>query len=100
MLIAHRLSTVRNADSIVVLDGGTVVEQVRTHGVAWPLWLVRAGVSEAIWWHTRSLCCAVPWHGMVWHGPQGFAVATARRLRADGSVGVGARGREGPQLWP
>ncbi len=46
MLIAHRLSTVRNADSIVVLDGGTVVEQVRTHGAARPLWLVQASVSE------------------------------------------------------
>jgi len=27
LVIAHRLSTVRNADNIVVLDGGSVVEQ-------------------------------------------------------------------------
>jgi len=31
LLIAHRLSTVRSADSILVIDGGTVMEQGRHH---------------------------------------------------------------------
>ena len=30
LVIAHRLGTIRNADNIVVIDDGVVVEQVRT----------------------------------------------------------------------
>ncbi len=30
LVIAHRLSTVRNADLVIVIDQGTIVEQVKS----------------------------------------------------------------------
>ena len=65
MLIAHRLSTVRNADSIVVLDGGRVVEQVRTHGLARP----RSYRPARVRLSGGTLgAYAVPCRGMAWYG--------------------------------
>jgi ABC-type multidrug transport system fused ATPase/permease subunit len=32
LVIAHRLSTVRNADLVIVIDQGRIMEQVRTIG--------------------------------------------------------------------
>ncbi len=46
LVIAHRLSTVRNADQIVVLDGGAVCEQ----GAHAEL-LAAGGRYAALWWH-------------------------------------------------
>ena len=43
VVIAHRLSTVRDADKIVVLDGGTLVE-TGTHGEL----LARRGLYAAL----------------------------------------------------
>ena len=48
-MIAHRLSTVRHADRIVVIEDGSIVEQGRhddllqRHGVYAKLWRVQAG---------------------------------------------------------
>ena len=47
VVIAHRLSTVRNADTLIVLDEGRVVEAGTT-----PSWS-RAAASTPIWSHTR-----------------------------------------------
>lgn len=33
LVIAHRLSTVRNADLVIVIDQGTIVEQVEFDGI-------------------------------------------------------------------
>ena len=49
LVIAHRLSTVRHADRIIVIEDGTIVEQGRhddllqRHGVYAKLWRVQAG---------------------------------------------------------
>ena len=49
LVIAHRLSTVRHADRIVVIEDGSIVEQGRhddllqRHGVYAKLWRVQAG---------------------------------------------------------
>jgi ATP-binding cassette subfamily B protein len=51
IVIAHRLSTVRHADCIYVLAGGTVAEQGRheellaVEGLYWALWRVQLGES-------------------------------------------------------
>jgi ATP-binding cassette, subfamily B, bacterial len=51
IIIAHRLSTVRHADCIYVLAGGTVAEQGRheellaLEGMYWALWRVQLGES-------------------------------------------------------
>jgi ATP-binding cassette subfamily B protein len=50
LVIAHRLSTVRHADQIVVMDHGTIVEQgnhqtlLRQGGAYAELWRVQAGL--------------------------------------------------------
>ena len=56
LVIAHRLSTVRHADQIVVMDHGTIVEQgnhqtlLRQGGAYADLWRVQAGLlpNEAL----------------------------------------------------
>ncbi len=53
LLIAHRLSTVRNADVIYVMDEGRVIEQgrheelVRANGLYAALWRIQTGESAA-----------------------------------------------------
>ena len=52
LIIAHRLSTVRNADSIVVLDDGKIVESgthnelVSVNGLYSRLWNVQTGETS------------------------------------------------------
>ena len=52
LIIAHRLSTVRNADSIVVLDNGKIVESgthnelVSLNGLYYRLWNVQTGETS------------------------------------------------------
>jgi len=54
LAIAHRLSTVRNADTIVVVDDGRVVEQgsheelVERDGLYADLWRVQVGETDAV----------------------------------------------------
>ncbi|ELZ29276.1 ABC transporter [Halosimplex carlsbadense 2-9-1] len=54
LAIAHRLSTVRNADTIVVVDDGRVVEQgsheelVERDGLYADLWRVQVGDTDAV----------------------------------------------------
>jgi len=53
-VVAHRLSTVRHADHIVVLDGGEVVERgdheelLETDGLYATLWAIQVGDVEAL----------------------------------------------------
>lgn len=53
IVIAHRLSTVRNADMIVVLDGGTIAERgkheelLEKGGIYARLWSVQTGEADA-----------------------------------------------------
>lgn len=48
VVVAHRLSTIRNADKIALVHKGAVVEQVRTRAAVladtpqWPAWGARA----------------------------------------------------------
>jgi ATP-binding cassette subfamily B protein len=52
LVIAHRLSTVRHADRIVVMEGGRIVESgrheqlINSQGVYARLWRVQAGLRE------------------------------------------------------
>ncbi|MDG1555853.1 MAG: multidrug ABC transporter permease, partial [Candidatus Poseidoniaceae archaeon] len=52
VIIAHRLSTVRNADRILVLDSGKIVEDgahddlVDMNGIYSRMWAVQTGKSE------------------------------------------------------
>ena len=46
LMIAHRLSTVRNADTIVVLSEGKVVEQGNHDEITFSWWFVRKNVGE------------------------------------------------------
>ena len=52
-IIAHRLSTVRNADEIVVLEQGKIAERgshedlIRANGAYARLWAVQTGVDAA-----------------------------------------------------
>ena len=51
IIIAHRLSTVRNADKIIVLEQGKIIEEgtheslIRIPGIYKDLWTVQAGLS-------------------------------------------------------
>src|SRR5699024_8412358 len=62
LMIAHRLSTVQNADSIIVLSGGKIIEQgsheslLSLHGVYTSMWKDyqrsaqwKVGKEESVW---------------------------------------------------
>lgn len=58
LVIAHRLSTVRDADSIAVMNQGRIVEQVCWHALAcaapafvWPHWAGAGRTHGARLWH-------------------------------------------------
>ena len=53
IVVAHRLKTIKNADHIIVLDGGSVTEEgthaelLDHHGLSHKLWTIQ---SQSIGW--------------------------------------------------
>jgi len=63
IVIAHRLKTVRNADNIVVLENGQIVEQgrhtdlLKQHGLYHRLWTLQ---QQTVGWSISSERLQIP----------------------------------------